>query len=163
MTLCTIGYGSKPEKAEATTVDVSFQRECAKQMVTVCEPQYQQQSYGYQKGSYQHCKEIGQETCYNKPEVKPKQTQVDVKVPVPKQNCQPMRVELPTVECEDVEEERCVPLPALEPADVQAEQCTVDVGPPECRNVELVLPKQVCQEVIYGHASKANENSGYSS
>jgi len=164
VTLCSIKYNQKADTTEATTIDISFEKECSKQMVTVCKPQYGQESYGYSKGSYQHCKEIAQETCFNKPTVTPKKTQVDVRVPEPTQDCQPMRVELPTVECENVEEERCVDLPALEGADVSAEQCTVEIGPPECKPVELVLPKQVCQEVLYGHASKPKVSSGgYSS
>jgi len=160
VTLCAIKYEPKPDKAEATTIEIGFDKQCDKQMVNVCQPQYSQDSYGYSKGSYQHCKEIAQETCFNKPKVQPKKTEVDVRVPEPSQDCQPMRVELPTVECEVVEEERCVDLPALEAADVPAEQCTVDIGPPECKPVELVLPKQVCQEVLYGHASKPKAPSG---
>jgi len=162
VTLCSIQYESKPLKAQATLIDISFEKECSTQMVTVCQPQqYKHQGYGYNKGSYQHCKEIAQETCYNKPQVQPKQTEVELQAPEPKQNCGPMRVMLPTVECEDITEERCVPLPALEPADVPAQQCTVDLGEPECKPVELILPKQVCQELLYGHASKPHHPPSY--
>jgi len=155
--LCSIKYESKPSTAQATTIEVGFAKECNTQMVTVCEPQKYPQQHGYspyRKESYQHCTEIAQETCYNKPQLKPKQEQVDVTLPEAVQECGPQRVMLPTVECEDITEERCVPLPSLEAADVSAEQCSVEAGPPSCNQVELVLPKQVCKELIYGHASK---------
>ncbi|XP_023328541.1 protein piccolo [Eurytemora carolleeae] len=153
--LCSIKYESKPRTAEGTLVEVGFEKECNKQMVTVCEPTYpRHHGYSYQQGSYQHCKEIAQETCYNIPSVHPKPTQVEVQVPEPVQDCGPRKVVLPSIECEDITEEKCVSVPAIEPADVQAEQCTVQIGPPECNPIELILPKQVCVELVYGHASK---------
>ena len=98
-------------------VEVTFKKECSKQMVTVCQPQTGYQSHGYNNynkggkielkrkacslnshdilchktpktykietviniattGSYQHCKEIAQETCYNRPSAGPKPEQV---------------------------------------------------------------------------------------
>merc|ERR1719347_1322022 len=73
--VCTITYSPSPVQAEATLVEVTFKKECSKQMVTVCQPQsgYHSHGYGdYNKGTYQHCKEIAQETCYNKPATAPK-------------------------------------------------------------------------------------------
>jgi hypothetical protein len=32
------------------------------------------------------------------------------------------------------------------------EKCEVVVGPPKCSEVELVLPKQVCKDIVYGFA-----------
>jgi len=156
--ICQIKYETKPAKADATVPEVSFERMCDKQMVTVCKPQTH--GYGYNKATYQHCEEIAQETCFNKPIVQAVPTQVDVKLPEPKKECGPMRVMLPTVQCEEITEQSCVTLPALEPADVQAEQCTVNLDQPECKPVQLVLPKQVCQEILYGHAHKAKPSSG---
>ena len=75
-------------------------------------------------------------------------------VPTPSQDCGPMQVELPTVSCEEVREERCVQLPSLEEAEVEAQQCTVGVGSQSCREMELVLPVQVCREQLYGDAHK---------
>ena len=81
-------------------------------------------------------------------------------VPTPSQDCGPMQVELPTVECEEVREERCVQLPSLEQAEVEAQQCRVGLSPSQtCREVELVLPVQVCREQLYGDAHK--QQAGY--
>ena len=46
-----------------------------------------------------------------------------------------MRVEIPTINCEEVTEERCVKLPSLEEDQVEAQQCTVGVGGQKCREV----------------------------
>ena len=83
-------------------------------------------------------------------------------VPTPSQDCGPMQVELPTVECEEVVEERCVQLPSLEEAEVEAQQCRVGVGSQNCRELELVLPLQVCREQLYGDAHKQGEEGGLS-
>ena len=56
-------------------------------------------------------------------------------VPSPSQDCGPMQVEIPTINCEEVTEERCVKLPSLEEAQVEAQQCSVDVGGQKCREV----------------------------
>ena len=85
---------------------------------------------------YQHkCKELAQETCYNKPTTAPRQEKVTLMVPSPSQDCGPMQVEIPTVTCEEVTEERCVQLPSLEEAQVEAQQCTVALAGQNCREV----------------------------
>lgn len=155
--ICRTQYEPKDEEADATSVDVTFNKECSKQMVTVCQPAsgYGSSHYGgYNKGSYQHCKEVAQETCYNKPSVQPKTVKVTVTVPNPVQDCSPRQVSLPTITCEDITEERCVSLPSVEEAQVTAMQCKAKLGAPQCKPIELVLPKQVCQELLYGYASK---------
>jgi len=156
--VCTITYSPAPVQAEATLVEVTFKKECSKQMVTVCQPQsgYQSHGYGdYNKGTYQHCKEIAQETCYNKPSAGPKPEQVTLMVPTPNQDCGPQQITIPTVQCEDITEERCVQLPAIEGTDIEAEQCTVPLGEPSCNQMDLTLPLQVCRELLYGDAHKA--------
>jgi len=156
--ICTIKYEQAPIQAEATLVEVSFNKECSTQMVTVCEPQshYESQGYGYEKvqESYQHCKEIAQETCYNKPSLSLKPEQVTLMVPEPSQDCGPRTLSIPTVTCEDITEERCVQLPNIEEADIPAEQCTVGLGEPDCSSTDLVLPVQVCKELVFGRAHK---------
>ena len=47
MNVCTITYSPAPVQAEATLVEVTFKKECNKQMVTVCQPQSGYQSHGY--------------------------------------------------------------------------------------------------------------------
>ena len=83
MPICRTTYQPKEETAEAVSVDVTFSQECSKQMVTVCTPQAP--SYGgyhghgghKHGGTYQRCKEVAQETCYNKPSVSPDRVQVE--------------------------------------------------------------------------------------
>jgi len=155
--VCTITYSPSPVQAEATLVEVTFKKECSKQMVTVCQPQsgYHSHGYGdYNKGSYQHCKEIAQETCYNKPATQPTQEQVTLMVPTPSQDCGPQQITIPTVQCEDITEERCVQLPSVSSTQVEAEQCTVPLGQPQCNQMDLTLPLQVCRELLYGDAHK---------
>ena len=85
---------------------------------------------------YQHkCKELAQETCFNTPATVPRQEEVTLMVPTPSQECCPMQVEIPTVTCEEVREERCVQLPSLEEAQVEAQQCTVALAGQNCREV----------------------------
>ena len=33
-------------------------------------------------------------------------------------------------------------------------RCEVVVGEPKCSEVEMVLPKQICQDIIYGYAEE---------
>ena len=47
---CTIKYSPAPVEAEATLVEVTFTKECSKQMVTVCQPQTGYHSHGYDSG-----------------------------------------------------------------------------------------------------------------
>ena len=94
-------------EAEATLVDVTYAKECTNMMVTVCQPP----GYGYhdQYDPYaKKCKEIAQETCYNKPSTVPRPESVTVMVPSPSQECGPMTIKIPTVQCEDITEEKWV-------------------------------------------------------
>ena len=61
-TICVYRYVSQTIPTEAKTVTVEYSTPCESQMVTVCDP-----GYGY--GHDVHCKEVAQETCYNKPEL----------------------------------------------------------------------------------------------
>ena len=102
---CTIKYTPTPMEAEASLVDVTYEKECTTMMVTVCQPP----GYGYhdQYDPYaKKCKEIAQETCYNRPSTVPRPTSVTVMVPSPSQECGPMTIKIPTVQCEDITEEK---------------------------------------------------------
>ena len=66
-------------------------------------------------------------------------------VPTPSQDCGPMQVELPTVECEEVVEERCVQLPEVEEAEVEAQQCRVGVGS------ETITPSTDTEISLFGY------------
>jgi len=41
--------------------------------------------------------------------------------------------------------------------DESVERCEVVVGPPKCSEVELVLPKQICTDIVYGYAAPEPE------
>merc|ERR1719220_2927770 len=66
--VCTYSYMAHTEDTVATTVEITFEKECMTQMVTVCQPKA---GYGYHSYGHQYCKEVSQETCYNKPMVMP--------------------------------------------------------------------------------------------
>ena len=88
--VCLIEFKDRKQSVTATTVEVKFAKACEKQMVTVRQPQ---PSYGSPNAPYsyhtvQHCKEVGQETCYNVPTLESKQIQVEVTLPEPVQRCQ---------------------------------------------------------------------------
>jgi hypothetical protein len=55
--------------------------------------------YGY--GSYTHCKEIEQETCYNLPVVKNEEIEVKLAFPEANRKCEKMTVTVPKITCED--------------------------------------------------------------
>ena len=65
-------------------------------------------------------------------------------VPTPSQECGPMQVEIPTITCEEVREERCVQLPSLEEAQMEAQQCTVALAGQKCREVRALLSTELC-------------------
>jgi len=156
--VCLVEYEDKKQEVTATTVEVKFAKACEKQMVTVCQPQ-PQPSYGsppspYSYHTVQHCKEVGQETCYNIPRLESKEIQVEITLPEPVQKCQTRSVIVPTVECEDFTDKKCVKLPNVEETEEEAKACVPVVAKPKCDKVELVLPKQVCRELLYGYAEK---------
>ena len=84
--VCIIEFQDKKQMVTATTVEVKFAKACEKQMVTVCQPQPSYGSPTYH--TVQHCKEVGQETCYNVPTLEAKQIQVEIILPEPVQKCE---------------------------------------------------------------------------
>merc|ERR1712150_123149 len=77
-------------------------------MVTVCQPKA---GYGYHSYGHQYCKEVSQETCYNKPMVMPMDVPVMVTYPEPMKSCMDKPIMLPRVSCEDIMEEKCIMVP----------------------------------------------------
>ena len=62
---------------------------------------------------------------------------------------------LPRVNCQVKTEKKCIVVPDVVD-DVQiVEKCQPKIGKPKCQKVELVLPKQICQDIVYGYAHKA--------
>jgi len=153
--VCTYSYQPKTEATTAKTVEVSFEKKCETQMVTVCQPQ--QYGYGHGHGGYGHnyCKEVAQETCYNVPVVTVVEPPVEVVYPEPIKTCVNKPISLPRISCEDLTEERCITVPEVETVSETLEKCVTVLGEPACQAVELTLPKQVCVEIVYGFAHDA--------
>lgn len=115
-------------------------------MMTVCQPSA---SAGYTKIEDQYCKEEEQETCYNVPMVMPMQETVTVKYPEPVMDCMKKPITIPQVTCLDVNEEKCFIVPGIADDMILVEKCEVSLGAPSCQVLELILPKQVCTELVF--------------
>jgi len=152
--VCTYSYQPKSEETTAKTVEVSFNKECETQMVTVCQPA--QYGYGHGHGyGHNYCKEVAQETCYNVPVVTVVEPPVTVTYPEPIKTCVNKPISLPRISCEDLSEEKCITVPEVEVVSETFEKCVTALAAPACQAVELTLPKQVCVEIVYGFAHDA--------
>merc|ERR1712110_1246003 len=145
--ICTYHYEQKSEDTTAQTVEVTFERICDTQMVTVCQPT---PGYGYHSYGHNYCKEVAQETCYNVPVVAVVEPAVTVAYPEPKKVCVNKPIDLPIITCEDVVSETCITVPEVEEGVAVVEKCVTVIAAPACSTVELTLPKQVCKEINYG-------------
>ena len=56
------------------------------------------------------------------------------------------------VTCEDQVTEMCQDVPHIVEGPETLEQCRVNVGEAKCSEIELVLPKQVCKDLVFGYA-----------
>ena len=108
--------------------------------------------YGYHSYGHQYCKEVAQETCYNVPMVMPLQVPVMITYPEPMKNCVNKPISLPRVTCEDITEKKCIMVPEIMEDIEMVDKCETMLAAPNCQMVELSLPKQVCVELVYGHA-----------
>merc|ERR1712212_318366 len=144
--ICVYKYQEKSEDTAATNYEIEFEKECKLQMMTVCQPSA---SAGYTKIEDQYCKEEKQETCYNVPMVMPKQETVTVKYPEPVMECMQRPIAIPQVTCLDVSEEKCFIVPGIVDDIILVEKCEVSLGAPSCQVLELILPKQVCTELVF--------------
>lgn len=156
--VCVYSYMEAKEDRMATTVEVVYTKECKVQMVTVCQPP---PGYGYHSLGHNYCEEVSQETCYNIPGVKKVETPVSVSYPEPRERCEDRPISLPRLTCEDLTEEKCIKVPEVMEATETVEKCTVTLGEPECKQIELSLPKQVCVEIVYGHAFEEHRMEDY--
>jgi len=148
--VCTYSYMAHTQDSTATTVEVTFKKECMAQMVTVCQPG---PGYGYHSYGHQYCKEVSQETCYNVPVVAPLEVAVMLTFPQPMRECMDKPISLPRVTCEDITERKCISVPELMEDTEVVDKCeTVEAAAPSCTMLELELPKQVCKELVYGAA-----------
>eukprot|EP00091_Calanus_sinicus_P006130 TRINITY_DN16744_c0_g1_i1.p1 TRINITY_DN16744_c0_g1~~TRINITY_DN16744_c0_g1_i1.p1 ORF type:complete len:349 (-),score=122.47 TRINITY_DN16744_c0_g1_i1:96-1142(-) len=145
--VCVYTYQNKSEDTMATNYKVTFQKECKTQRVSVCQPSA---GFGYERYGQQYCKEVEQETCYNIPMVMPMQETVTVTYPEPVMECMQKPITIPRISCEDMTEERCIMVPGIMEDTVMVEKCQVSLGSPSCQVMEVILPKQVCKELVYG-------------
>jgi hypothetical protein len=160
--VCTYSYEPQDEATIAKTVEVTFKKESKTQMVTVCQPGG---GYGggYGHGGYggyghQYCNEVAQETQYNVPVVTAVDVDVTVTYPKPVKTCVEKPISLPRVTCANIEVEKCIQVPEVEDSSVSVAKCVAGLGAPECIDVELTLPKQVCVELVYGYAHEHKEH-----
>merc|ERR1712128_161099 len=155
--VCTYSYQPKTETTTAKTVEVSFEKKCETQMVTVCQPQ--QYGYGHGHGyGENYCKEVAQETCVNVPVVTVVEPEVTVTYPEPIKTCVNKPISLPRISCEDLSEEKCITVPEVQDDSETFEKCLTALAAPACQAVELTLPKQVCKEIVYGFAHETTEH-----
>merc|ERR1739848_776197 len=141
--ICTYSCSPKTVKTTGKTVEITFKKECQKNVVSVCEPA------GY--GGYGHnnyCTETYQETCYNTPVLTPVEPSVEVSYPEPKKTCVNKPIDLPQVRCGVVSSKKCFYVPDVETVTVDVEKCTTGLGAPTCQGIELTLPKQVCKQTL---------------
>merc|ERR1712200_395475 len=152
--VCSYSYQPKTETTTAKTVEVTFEKQCKTQMVTVCQPAATGYGYGHGYG-HNYCMEVAQETCYNVPVVTPVEPEVEVVYPEPVKTCVNKPISLPRISCEDLSEEKCITVPEINPVTESVDKCVTGLDAPACQAVELTLPKQVCVELVYGHAEEA--------
>ena len=147
--VCVYTYVAKSQDTVASTVSLAYSRECRQQAMTECQHGHHTAYSNY--GSKQ-CKEVAGETCYNLPRVTPLQQPVTVTFPEAVMRCENRPIDLPRVSCENMMEEKCFMVPEIMEDTETVEKCEVMLGAPDCRMVELSLPKQVCRQIDYGLA-----------
>merc|ERR1711935_1314519 len=152
--ICVYIYQQKVVDTTAKTVEVPFEKKCNTQMVTVCQPT---PGYGYHSYGHNYCKEVAQETCYNIPIVTTVEPPVQVAFPEPIKTCVDKPIDLIRISCEDLTAEKCITVPEVEEGVEEHEKCITQLAAPNCINVDLTLPKQVCKELNYGYAEDTHK------
>jgi len=183
--VCNTEYSDYEEETTGKTVEISFEKVEKVQMVTVCQPIPTYPAYpapapyggygghphfgkrsadgpvahghGHGYGYGKHCKEVAQTTTYSVPKATVVEPPVTVLYPKPSFPCVDKPFELPTVQCADIEEEKTIMVPQVEDSEAFIEKCVSTLGAPDCKGVELTLPKQVCKELNFGHTADVAE------
>ena len=73
---------------------------------------------------------------------------------MPRRECESKTIELPKIDCQVTSKQQCVKVPVAKPKPITVQKCIPEIGGPKCREVELILPKQVCKDLIVGYAKK---------
>merc|ERR1739838_648082 len=173
--VCRYSYSDFEEETTGKDVEISFEKVEKVQMVTVCQPVPTYPAYGYGPapgygkrsadapahapaphghgyGYGKQCKEVAQTTAYSVPKATVVEPAVTVLYPVPGLDCvdeQP--IILPVIQCAILEEEKTIMVPAVEDSEIEIEKCISVLGAPECKGVQLTLPRQVAKELEFGH------------
>merc|ERR1712061_783296 len=162
--VCKYKYDNKLEDTYGKTYEVTFEKKTNYELITVCHPGYgnynSQPGYGgYGSHSYhksfnwklQGCKDVMQETHYRSPVVTNVKVPVQVSYPEPTIECYDKPIELPVIQCADIQEERTIQVPMTENYEVSVDICRSKLVDPSCKKATLELPKQVCQELNLGY------------
>ena len=87
--------------------------------------------------------------------MEPVDVPVTLTFPVPEKKCESKPITIPRVSCQVKTEKKCISVPEITETDSTVEKCQpVIASAPKCQKVELVLPKQICQDLVYGYAHK---------
>jgi len=130
--LCYYTYTDGQVEGEVKSVDVAYDLKC--------EDAPSHYGHGYGKDQ--------SKVCYNKPKLSPATSSITLETPVPEKQCENRPVMLPRVKCEEVVEKRCFQLPSADLDSTTLEKCSTQLGAPNCRQVPVKLPRQVCSRVI---------------
>lgn len=118
--------------------------------VTTCSPSGYKSHYD--SGEHQYCREEYQTQTYSVPRVDvPLEISVDTAVPEPVKECVTKTIEINEVVCEDVSEQRCIDVAEFEDATVSVDQTEVVLGEPNCNQISLSLPIELCSKHGYPH------------
>jgi len=145
--VCYYVYNKETQEAEATTVEVQYEKNCVEENQKVC-PDQKYGGYGHQG----YCKQVQNEICYNVPKLNPAKTTVPVGYPVPERKCENKQVKLPRIKCDEVSEKKCFQLPYTAEETQTLSRCSTRLGHPKCEQTPILLPKQIC--VIKNHKKK---------
>jgi len=157
--VCAYSFNLIPVETEAKLVDVKWEKSCADDTICV-NPHHVAGGYA----APTHCVEEYRHVCHLSPVLFPVVKKVVIKLPQPVETCINKQVLLPRVECDQVQERRCMLAPKTQPGPlIKLDQCEVKVGEPTCSDALLQLPRQAClakinrQRIVY----QVEENLGY--
>ena len=114
--------------------------------------------YGHHSGYHQEhhygpkCEEIEQKSCYNQPKAVEAVKTLVLVLPEPKKKCTPKTLKVPKVSCHTQTENVCIKVPKITQKPVTVKKCVPKIAGEKCDHIELVLPKQICKDLIVGDA-----------
>ena len=79
---------------------------------------------------------------------------IKLTLPTATKSCESHPITIPRISCEVKIEKRCIKVPDVEDDFQKIEKCQPVITDPVCRRIELTLPKQICQDIVYGYARK---------